>query len=406
MLCPRSPRSAQGAGSSGADLGIATTFWSITHGAGWDLTDLELLVGADAFWRRARSDIDAAQRRLFVQAMTFEGDSVGLTVAAAVAASPAQDRRVLVDAYTRFTVSDRSVNSLAGRLSPEVRAEVRSTDAMFRDLVARGVGARVTNPVGPLMIHYPARNHKKLIVADDVAYIGGINFSDHNFAWRDFMLRLEGAKAADFLAADFEATFAGKARADRISLPELSIFSLDGRTNSKVFATISQLLATAREQIDVLSAYLTFPVADALAEAVRRGVSVRLITPLANNKPLVRDYLLALAGRAGFEVRLLPQMSHLKGMLIDNETLVVGSSNFDFVSLAAEEEFVAVSESPALIDGFRQQIIEPALADALPLGAHKASFLSGVAATAALRIADVVARSARNAPRGATDWPG
>jgi len=338
--------------------------------------------------------------------MTFEGDSVGLTVAAAVAASPAQDRRVLVDAYTRFTVSDRSVNSLAGRLSPEVRAEVRSTDAMFRDLVARGVGARVTNPVGPLMIHYPARNHKKLIVADDVAYIGGINFSDHNFAWRDFMLRLEGAKAADFLAADFEATFAGKARADRISLPELSIFSLDGRTNSKVFATISQLLATAREQIDVLSAYLTFPVADALAEAVRRGVSVRLITPLANNKPLVRDYLLALAGRAGFEVRLLPQMSHLKGMLIDNETLVVGSSNFDFVSLAAEEEFVAVSESPALIDGFRQQIIEPALADALPLGAHKASFLSGLAATASLRIADVVARSARNAPRGATDWPG
>ncbi len=348
----------------------------------------------------------AARRRLFVQAMTFEGDSVGLAVAAAIAASPAADRRVLVDAYTQLTVSDRSVKSLAGRLSAEVRAEVRATDAMFRDLAAAGARVRVTNPVGPLGIYYPARNHKKLIVADDVAYIGGINFSDHNFAWRDFMLRIDGASAADFLAADFEATFASESRPGRISLPEIDIFSLDGRTNSTVFARISELLATARTKVDVLSAYLTFPVTEALARAVARGVAVRLITPLANNKPLVRDYLLAVAGRSGFEVRLLPAMSHLKGLLIDDETLVVGSSNFDFVSLAAEEEFVAVSRSPTFVADFRRRIVENALADALPPGAHRVSGLAGHTAGALLRIADVVARSARNAPRLAADWPG
>ena len=151
--------------------------------------------------------------------------------------------------------------------------------------------------------------------------------------------------------------------------------------------------------MDVLSAYLTFPVTEALARAVARGVAVRLITPLANNKPLVRDYLLAAAGRSGFEVRLLPAMSHLKGLLIDDETLVVGSSNFDFVSLAAEEEFVAVSRSPSLVAEFRRRIVENALADALPPGAHRVSGLAGHTAGAFLRLADVVARSARNAPR-------
>ena len=87
---------------------------------------------------------------------------------------------------------------------------------------------------------------------------------------------------------------------------------------------------------------------------------MRLITPWDNNKPVVRDYLLTLAARSGFDVRLLPDMSHFKGILIDGERLVVGSCNFDFVGLAAEEELVAVIESPALIAEFQRRVIGPA----------------------------------------------
>jgi len=191
------------------------------------VTEFELLVGADVFWARAAGDIHRARRRLYVQAMTFEGDIAGGKVAAAITASPAVDRRVLVDDYSRFTVSDRSVHSLSGRLDPKLREEVRATDAMFRGLIRAGGRVRLTNPIGPLMANYPARNHKKLIVADDVAYIGGINFSDHNFAWHDFMLRLEGDATAALLAADFEATFAGAPRAWRHDMDDLSLLSLD-----------------------------------------------------------------------------------------------------------------------------------------------------------------------------------
>ncbi|MEO8926560.1 MAG: phosphatidylserine/phosphatidylglycerophosphate/cardiolipin synthase family protein [Caulobacteraceae bacterium] len=370
------------------------------------MSDLELLVGAEAFWRRARQDIGAARQRLFVQAMTFEGDAAGRPVAAAIAASPAEDRRVLVDSYSRHVISDRFIHAPAALLDGDLRAEVRATRAMFGDMAKAGARVRLTNPAGPVFLNWPARNHKKLIVADDVAYLGGINFSDHNFAWHDFMIRLEGEAAVDLLAGDFEATFAGVPRPWRADLGDLQLISLDGRSNARGFAPIVDLIDAARSAITVISPYLTFPFTGALARTARRGVPVRLITPLANNKPLVRDAMLASVSRAGFEVRLLPEMSHLKALLVDDERLVVGSSNFDFVSLAAEEELMAVIAAPALIADFHRRIVEPALAAALPPGAHRPSPLAGWASGFALRLADRLIQGARRASRSAVDWRG
>ena len=368
------------------------------------MTTFELCVGARDFWNRARGDIAAARRRVLVQAMSFEGDSAGLAVARALTDSQAGDRRVLVDDYTRLNVNDTSVRSWTGRRAAAVREEVAETATMFRGLVGAGVPVRVTNRVGPFGAGYPARNHKKLVVADDVAYLGGINFCEHNYAWHDFMLRLEGVETANFLADDFAATFESRVRPGRLDLGALTLLSLDGRSNREGSAPLYRALAEAKREITVLSPYLTFPFTDHLAAARRRGVAVRLITPWASNKILVRNALLRAAGRGGFETRLLPRMSHLKALLIDDETLVVGSANFDFVSLAAEEELIAVISAPSLIADFRRAIIDPALAEALPAGAHRVSTLAGAGAEIILKIADQVARANRRWPRSARDW--
>ena len=366
------------------------------------MTGLELLVGADAFWRRASADCATASHRLLVQAMTFEADTAGRAVGEAIAASDAADRRVLVDAYTRVVISDRWVGGPKFLLAPELRRETEATSAMFAGLTARGVPVRVTNPFGPLMANYPARSHKKLIVADNVAYIGGINFSDHNFAWRDIMLRLEGAEAADFLAGDFEATWRGDPRPAASDLDGLRLIALDGRDNHNFFAEVEALVAGAQREIVVMSAYLTFPFTAPLAAAARRGVRLTLITPWNNNKPLVRDYLLGFARTHGFDVRLLTQMSHVKGLLIDGETLVAGSCNFDFAGLAAEEELVAVIRSPALIEDFRRRVVDPALAETVD--GHTVSPLAGAFAGAALKLAELGAKAARGARRTTVDW--
>jgi cardiolipin synthase len=367
-------------------------------------TRFEILMGAQAFWRRAAADIAAAGRRVLVQAMTFEGDAAGLGVAEAIAASPAARRAVLVDDYSRWIVSDRHIWSPSTLFDRAARDEVRSTRAMFADLVAGGVGVRVTNPVGFLFVNFAARNHKKLIVADHVAYLGGINFSDHNFTWPDFMLRLEGEEAADLLAGDFEATYAGAPSAWRHRMDGLELHSLDGRTNAAGFADVFAMIESARREIVVISPYLTFPFSGALARAAGRGVTVRLITPWASNKPAVRNALLATAARAGFEVHLLPGMTHLKGLLIDDERLIVGSSNFDFASLAAEEELLAVISDRSAIEDFRRRIVAPLLDQALPPGDAHAPTAGGLPSALMLNVAAALARPARHAPRGARDW--
>jgi cardiolipin synthase len=363
-----------------------------------------LLVGSDAFWRAAEQDMRQASRRLLVQAMTFEADAAGAEVARAIAASRARDRRVLVDDFTRHVVSDRLVWSPAFLTDRAFRAEVKATRRMFRTLDARGVQVRRTNPMGALLHRFPFRNHKKLIVADDVAYIGGLNFSDHNFAWPDLMLRISCPEVADALAQDFEDTFAGQARGWSQAFGELKLYGMDGRDNAPAFAEIFRSIDEAQATVTVVSPYLTFPCFDALERAAARGVRVQVITPLANNKPTVRDYLLHASRRTGVDVRLRPEMIHLKGMLIDGRRLVLGSSNFDFVSYLGEEELVAVIDDASLAASFHRQVIAPALVGSTSALDLPPSAWRGARSRALLRTAEWLIGRGRGGVRRAVSW--
>ena len=352
----------------------------------------------------AAADMAKARRRLLVQAMTFEGDEAGQGIGQAIMASPAKDRRVLVDDFTRFVMSDRFVYSPRHLLDPDVRAEVKATGGMFDGMSVAGVGVRVTNPAGPLLLGFAFRNHKKLIVTDDAAYLGGINFSDHNFAWHDLMLRIEDAQVSDLLAADFDSTFAGTPRPWRAVLDDIALYSLDGRDNRAGFADILAAIEGAQREISVVSPYLTSPFTDALARVAARGVKVTLITPLPNNKPTVRDYLVWFAARSGFELRLTREMIHLKGLLIDGRSLVLGSSNFDFVSYRTQEELMAVLYDPALILDFRTRVLEPMLAGAVPAQAAPPDAGRGRRAAALLGAAGAVLGAGLPIRRTSVAW--
>ena len=352
----------------------------------------ELLVGSETFWRRAESDLAAAGSRALVQALTFEGDATGLAVAEAMKRSPARDRRILVDDFTRMVVNDSFVRSPRYLTDPAFRAEVRATAGMFRTLEECGVGVRITNPLRGNPLVYGLRNHKKLIVADDVAYIGGLNFSDHNFDWHDMMLRIEGRQAADFLASDFQSTWQGDARLKHLSSGDLDLSCLDGRTNDAGFVPLFEAIDRATRGIVVVSPYLSFPFIDHLGAAARRGIAVEVLTPLPNNKPLVQNYLLAACERAGVAVRLTAEMSHLKAMLIDDSLLVLGSSNFDFPSYYSMEEYLALVRSPALAKAFEAEVLVPMRAGAVapfrprPRQILASRFLMGLAGLVVKRI--------------------
>lgn len=318
--------------------------------------DIELTVGSGEFWVRAGADMSGARQRVLVQAMTFEGDAAGKAVADAITASQAADRRVLVDDYTRHVINDRFL-LLSRDLA--LYAEAEATWAMFDALKSSGAALRITNPVGLNPLRYPLRNHKKLLVIDDVAWIGGINFSDHNFAWHDMMVRIADPEVADWLAGGFERDWAGEVGSSGATVSGIELLSLDGRANAAGFEPLTQLIAGAQASIEVVSAYPTFPFVDALAAAAARGLPVRIYTPRPNNKPVIRDYLLGVAAKSRLDLRLTPMMTHAKALLVDGAALVVGSSNFDFVSHRANAEYVATIRDPALIADFTIRVLEP-----------------------------------------------
>lgn len=360
----------------------------------------DLLVGSTAFWERAQADMAAARRQVLVQAMTFEGDAAGQSVATAIAASGAADRRVLVDDYTRHVIND---TFLAASRDAALHAEAEATWAMFDDLVASGAGLRVTNPVGRNPLRYATRNHKKLLVIDDAVWIGGVNFSDHNFAWHDMMVRIEHPDVAAWGREEFERDWSGRTATSGASVAGIDLLSLDGSANEAGFAPLLETFAAAERTIEVVSAYPTFPFVDALAAAAARGVAVRLYTPRPNNKPVIRDYLMGVARKSGLDIRLTPMMTHAKAALIDGEALVIGSSNFDFVSHRANAEYVATIRDGALIAAFAAQVLESLREGASAPGPGDHSRWRTLRAAAALRTADVLVSFLDHGPRIA-EW--
>lgn len=345
----------------------------------------ELLVGSAKFLARAAQDMASAKRRVLVQAMTFEGDAAGQSVAAAIGASQAVDRRVLVDDYTRHVINDRF---LAMTRDAGLHAEAAATTAMFEGLIAGGAGVRVTNPVGGNPLRYPLRNHKKLLVVDDAAYLGGINFSDHNFEWHDLMVRVEDADVAAWCAGGFEADWAGRPQARSGAMPGIELIDATGQGNPAAFAPVIAELSSAKRSLEVVSAYPTFPFVDAMAVSAQNGAEVKLYTPRPNNKPIVRDYLLAVAGQSGISLRLTPMMTHAKAALIDGEVLVLGSSNFDFVSNRTNSEYVAIVRDAALVAAFEAEVLVPLREGAAAPDASDHSHWRAVRAKAGLWLAD------------------
>jgi cardiolipin synthase len=347
----------------------------------------KLAVGSGEFWDLARADIAAAQRRVLIQAMTWEGDAAGLQVAEAIGASGAADRRVLVDDYTSHNIND---TMLLFSQAPALMEEQSSTLAMFSRLKGQGVGVRVTDPVGRNPARFVSRNHKKLLVMDDVAWIGGINFSDHNFDWHDTMLRIEDAEIAGWLAAQFGREWNGAPAYERREFGSgLTMLSLDGVTNAAGFAEVLALFEGAERSIEVLSAYPTQPFTEAMARAAARGVRVTIHTPWPSNKPTVRNYLLGFAPKRGITLSLLPRMTHAKAALIDERILLFGSSNFDFASYRVNNEFVAVIRDPALIAEVRGKLLDPARSAGREVPSRNIGRWRSKVAHAALKLAEL-----------------
>ena len=217
---------------------------------------ITILVDSAAFWEALKTDLAAARDYACVQTYSFEGDAVGEALTTELLSAKASDRRLLIDSYTRINQSDQWIPSPGFLLNRELREEVQNTRHLVSTLRSNGVGVRYGRPFGLLGHRILRRDHKKLILFDDrVAYVGGINFSEHNFDWHDFMVRIEDREVARFLRQDFLSSWEGRSErsSQRFTALGLDLHALPGRGNREAFGGLVDRIEGAERSIQVIS---------------------------------------------------------------------------------------------------------------------------------------------------------
>jgi cardiolipin synthase len=334
---PDEPRTPAGSGGSGPADGEARA-----GRLGWEAEEGEPAILVDEEWFQDVLDrLEAAEDRIRLQAMTFEGDETGWAVAHRLvdAARRGVDVTAVVDAFTDHYVSDTPADD------PAVADEVASTREMMARMEEAGVDVVRTRPFGPLGVFVLARNHKKAVVVDDRVYLGGVNFSDHNRSWHDFLLRLDDPGLADQVAGVVEETTQG--REPHRAYPSGLV------TNHRVWEAFRALLEGVGDQVVVSSPYLADThMCRRLEAAADRGVDVEVLTLDENNLAVfnrVSPYVHERLRRAGADVRYYETFSHAKFLLADRERALVGSSNFGLDSLCCKDEIGLVVDDPATV---------------------------------------------------------
>jgi cardiolipin synthase len=328
---------------------------------------ITVLVDSNEFWDSLKPDILNSKDYVYIQTMSFEGDKVGKQLTNLLLSSSSKDRRLSVDDYSKYVISDKYLLFHRNFLNSELHYEASETVRLIEHLSKNGVQAKFTNHVRPFFTNFAKRNHKKLVVIDDqIVYLGGINFCEHNFHWHDMMLKIEDSDIAKFVKSDFLASWKNKSINISKSFGKIKIYILNGTSNEIIFTEIFKIFKHSKKRIIVESPYLTFPFLDELKKLQQKNIKVTIITPEINNRKPFDGYIRHESLKSNFDLRLYKgRMTHLKLMVIDEKFLIVGSSNFDYTSYRAQQEILAIITDREIIAKIKNKVIEKDLKNSI-----------------------------------------
>lgn len=259
------------------------------------------------------------------------------------------------DDHTGRTLRDALVEK--ARQGVEVRVLYDAVGSLglprrfFKPLIDAGGQAAAFLPIR-LLSASPTlnfRNHRKLLIADGRrAFTGGINVGDEYLDWQDLGIVIEGPGVNQFQEVFIDDWYfsTGEELAEPRYFCEPEVESAESSavceaiasgpdqvfnaTREMAFLAITQ----CRERLWIATPYFVPDQALLLAlrTAAYRGVDVRLLVPRASDAPLVqrasRVFYPELL-EAGVYIDEYPGMLHAKAMLIDDDTVLIGSANLD-----------------------------------------------------------------------------
>jgi cardiolipin synthase A/B len=317
-----------------------------------------LIDGPDAY-RTMLQLISQASRWIHLENYIIRSDAVGRRFAE------------LLAQRAREGVHVRVLHDAVGSLYTSRKFWGRLRDA--------GVEVRSFHPLRPLdIVGNFARNHRKLLVADgSVAVMGGLcigcEWTGEDIRggqpWRDTAVEIAGPAAAVL-----DQAFARTWTVAGGNLPDNDVagrVTPQGDAEVRVIAgepgrertyRVTELLAAgAIDRLWITDAYLVAPprLFQALRDAARDGVDVRLLVPGSSDLPFIRNL-----SRIGYRdllrsgVRIYEwdgPMLHAKTVVADIRWVRVGSSNLNASSLLGNYELDVLIEDHALAGAMDRQ---------------------------------------------------
>ncbi len=366
-----------------AGLALAAAGWyaseSLRHrreGAfGYELTS-EIEVGAPDFVRAAEALTGAPISQGNEVELLINGDEIFPAMLETVDAA---EQTLCVQTYVYWT--GEIADEVAGRICRRAQAGVECNvlldalgaaqmDGHLLDRMERaGVHVIRFRPPKPYALRrLTNRTHRRLLVADGrVGMTGGVGIADEWTGdaedpdhWRDTHIRVRGPVVRGMQGAFNENWLEGTGQvlAGDGYLPELEpidggvsmqlVRSSAGVGDTNVEALYFLAIAAASKSLDLTAAYFVPRPAftEALVEACRRGVKVRIVVP----GPHIDKGFVRLAGRGTYDTLLdagvelheyQPTMLHAKTLVVDGVWASAGSVNFDNRSFQLHDEATA-----------------------------------------------------------------
>ena len=332
---------------------------------------VQLLIDGEEFFPHFILAAQRAKHSIFARVYIFATDPYGIKIADLLKSRAADgvDVRVLTDELNTVLNSAKQpeMNYAADFVMPKnIKSYIR------QDSPAK---ART---------HYntwATFDHIKVYLIDrELAYTGGMNIGEeYRYTWHDMMVALRGPVVGQLVKNFYEAwSFNGwggdfaalyrqlfsrkRRKSNRMQEGMVDVRLLYTKpSQAEIFLAQLEAIKRAKRRIYIENAYFSDDrIVGELIKARGRGVDVRVILPGENDVGIMDENNQIMANklwRNGVRVYFYKGMTHVKAALYDGWA-VVGSANFDKMSLFVNQEMSLGISDPAFVAELEERLFE------------------------------------------------
>lgn len=300
---------------------------------------IEIFTTGEDKFKALKEDLRNASKSIYLQYYIFSDDNIGNEIADILIrkAKEGVEVKVIYDHVGSFGAKRK----------------------FFRRMQDNGIDVhpffRVNFPQLANRINW--RNHRKLVVIDgEIGYIGGMNIADRYVygdseggPWRDTHFRMKG-DIIESLTYSFVIDWNFKNSPEAMEYPVPVKTSLSNRTGMQLISSgptdswdslalcFHKAISSATRSIYIQTPYFlpTDALQHALEAAALSKIDVRIMIPGHNDSRMLQyasySYITQCL-KAGIKVYIYnPGMLHAKSIIIDDDIVFAGSTNFDYRS--------------------------------------------------------------------------